>query len=199
VFTVRNIICLIALPLAGCCLQEHASLSPPEVHVARQNDAPVQIVSITPYGNNLLARVIVKNNTDRYVQDFAITWTVFRPANCTASGRPAPRIAEVSKTGVQCYAEDRRWWMLPGRGGSRVLLPHEQTYINWWLWLTREELAKFAKDYDARKLRVQIGIEHVNYGNKFTNRSGPPDWVNETVGRTNILDAEDAMKQACAP
>lgn len=60
-----------------------------------------------------------------------------------------------------------------------------------------EELAKFGKDYDARKLRVQIGIENVNYGNKFTNRSGPPDWVNETVGRTNILDAEDAMKQAC--
>src|SRR2546429_5832690 len=53
--------------------------------------------------------------------------------------------------------------------------------------------SKFAKDYDARKLRVQIGIEHVNYGNKFTNRSGPPDWVNETVGRTNILDAEDAI------
>src|SRR2546429_2666011 len=34
---------------------------------------------------------------------------------------------------------DRRWWMLPGRGGSRVLLPHEQTYINWWLWLRSEE------------------------------------------------------------
>jgi hypothetical protein len=64
-----------------------------------------------------------------------------------------------------------------------------------------EELAKFSKDYDARKLRVQIGIEHVNYGNRFANRSGPPDWVNEalgTVGRTNVLDAEDAMKQACA-
>ena len=50
-----------------------------------------------------------------------------------------------------------------------------------------------------QEVGVQIGIEHVNYGNKFTNRSGPPDWVNETVGRTNILDAEDAMKQACAP
>ena len=86
---------------------------------------------------------------------------------------------------------------MPGRGGSRVLLPHEQTQTTWWLWLTREELAKFSKDYDARKLRVQIGIEHVNYGNKFTNRSSPPDWRDETVERTNIFDAEDARKQAC--
>lgn len=98
---------------------------------------------------------------------------------------------------MQCYAEDRRWWMLPGRGGSRVLLPHAQTQITWWLWLTREQLAKFSKDYDARKLRVQVGIWWVNYGNKFTNRSGPPDWLDETVARTNILDAEDARQQAC--
>lgn len=189
----RNIIWLIVLPLAAC-----ARVQPrPEVYIAPQLNAPVQIVSITPYRNNLLARVIVKNNTDRYVQDFGITWTVFRPANCTASGRPAPRIASVSKSSVQCYAEDRRWWMLPGHGGNRVLMPHEQTQTTWWLWLTREELAKFSKDYDARKLRVQIGIEHVNYGNKFTNRSGPPDWRDETVERTNIFDAEDATKQTC--
>ena len=189
----RNIICLIVLPLAACAsVQQHQ-----EVYIAPQPNAPVQIVSVTPRGHNLLYRVIAKNNTDRYVQDFGVTWIVFRPANCTASGRPDPRIASVSKTAVRCTAEDRRWWMLPGRGGSRVLLPHEQTQTTWWLWLTREELAKFSKDYDARKLRVQIGIEHVNYGDKFTNRSGPPDWRDETVERTNIFDAEDARKQAC--
>ena len=188
----RNIIWPIVLPLAACAsVQQHQ-----EAYIAPQPNAPVQIVSVTPRGDNLLYRVLVKNNTDRYVQDFGVTWIVFRPANCTASGRPAPRIASVSKTAVRGTGEDRRWWMLPGRGGSRVLLPHEQTHL--WLWLTREQLAKFSKDYDARKLRVQVGIWWVNYGNKFANRSGPPDWLDETVERTNILDAEDAAKQACA-
>lgn len=190
----RNIIWLIVLRLVACASQQAQ-----EVYIAPQPNAPVQIVSVIPRGKSLLARVIVKNNTDRYVQDFGIAWTIFRPANWTASGRPAPRIAPVSRTATNAYAEDRRWWMLGGQAGGRVLLPHEQTYINWWLWLTREQLAKFAKDYDARKLRVQIGIDYVNYGNGFTNRSGPPDWVNATVVRTNILDAEDARKQACAP
>lgn len=101
-----NIIWLIVLPLAACASVQQNQ----EVYIAPQLNAPVQIVSITPYGNNLLARVIVKNNTDRYVQDFGITWTVFRPANCTASGRPAPRIAIVCRTSVQCYAEDPAAW-----------------------------------------------------------------------------------------
>lgn len=182
-----------ALLFSGC------ASAPQLVHVTAQKDAPVQIVKIVPSGDNLLAHVIVKNNTGRYVQDFDVTWTVFRPANCTASGRPAPRIASVSRTSVYSYAEDRRWWMLPGRGGSRVLLPHEQTEINWRLTLTRESLAKFAKDYDAKKLCVQVGIAYVNYttGDKFTNHNGPPDWRDEEVERTNIVDAEDAAAQAC--
>jgi hypothetical protein len=60
---VRNIIWLIVLRLAACASVQQQQ----EVYIAPQLNAPVQIVSITPYGNNLLARVIVKNNTDRYV------------------------------------------------------------------------------------------------------------------------------------
>jgi hypothetical protein len=46
-----------------------------------QKGAPVQVVGIKPAGDNFLASVTVKNTTDRYVQQFDITWTVFRPLN----------------------------------------------------------------------------------------------------------------------
>jgi hypothetical protein len=48
-------------------------------------------------------------------------------------------------------------------------------------------------------VRVQVGIAWVNFttGDKFSNRNGPPDWRDKMVEETNILDAEDAAKQAC--
>jgi hypothetical protein len=75
------------------------------VQAILQKDAPVQIVSITPTEDNLLASVVVKNATDRYVQDFDITWTIFRPVNCAISGS-APRIQQASTEGHQIYAEN---------------------------------------------------------------------------------------------
>jgi hypothetical protein len=184
----------VTLPLAGCASGQQA------IFIAQQKDAPVQIVSVVPHGDNLLASVIVKNTTDRYVQDFDITWTIFRPANCAASGAPSPRIGGVMRAAQSVYAEARGTGTLPpgARWGSRVLLPHEQTEITS-LSLTRESLRKLAKEYDARKLRAQIGTVYVNFttGDKFTSRSGPPDWRDENVERTNILDADDAARQAC--
>ena len=55
-----------------------------------------------------------------------------------------------------------------------------------------------AKKYNAKKVRVQVGIAYVNFttGDKFTSHNGPPDWRDKTVEETNILDAEDAAKQA---
>jgi hypothetical protein len=57
-----------------------------------------------------------------------------------------------------------------------------------------------AKTYNAKKLRVQVGMAYVNFttGNNFTSRNGPPDWRDENVEQTNILDAEDAASAACA-
>ena len=75
----------LALGIAGC-----TSGAPPTVQAIPQKDAPVQIVSITPTEDNLLASVVVKNATDRYVQYFGITWLILRPVNCAQSG-PAPR------------------------------------------------------------------------------------------------------------
>lgn len=85
------------------------------------------------------------------------------------------------------------------RWGARVLKPHEQTEITS-LSLTRTSLLELAKKGNAKKLRVQVGIAYVNYtvGEKFTSRSGPPDWRDKTTEETNILDAEDAAKQACS-
>jgi hypothetical protein len=180
--------------LAGCAGGQQS------IFIA-QKDAPVQVVQVIPRGDNLLASVTVKNTTDRYVQNFDITWTVFRPANCSASGPPWPTIGGVMRTGQSVYAEARGAGTLPpgASWGSRVLLPHEQTEITS-LSLTRESLLKLAKDFDARKLRVQIGTAYVNFttGDKFTSRSGLPDWRDENVEQTNILDADDAARQACS-
>ena len=175
-----------SLLLAGCARIQDGSLA--TVHAVLQKDAPVQIVSIAPFGDNELATVTIKNTTDRYVQDMYITWTVFRPVNCAASGS-APRIQQATRIATSVYAKD---W----RGGDRVLNPHEQTEITT-LSLSRTELQELAKKYNAKKLRVQVGMAQVDFttGNNFTSRTGPPDWF---AGPANILDAEDAASAACA-
>jgi len=177
-----------ALLLAACASQHVDSLA--TVHAVLQKDAPVQIVSITPSGDNELATVTIKNTTDRYVQTMGITWTVFRPVNCAASGS-APRIQQATR--ITSSAEAKDW-----RGGARVLKPHELTEITS-LSLSRKSLQEMAKTYNAKKLRVQVGMAQVNFttGNDFTSRSGPPDWRDENVAQTNILDAEDAASAAC--
>jgi hypothetical protein len=179
-----------SLLLGGCArIQDGGSFA--TVHAVLQKDAPVQIVSITPSGDNTLATVTVKNTTDRYVQEFDVTWTVFRPVNCAASGS-APRIQQATR--ITTSAQLQSIW----RGGARILKPHEQTEITS-LSLSRKSLQEMAKTYNAKKLRVQVGMAYVNFttGNNFTNRSGPPDWRDENVERTNILDAEDAASAAC--
>ena len=90
----------------------------------------MQIVAIKENGDNALATVIIKNTTDKYVQDFVITWIAFRPVNCAASG-PAPRIQQMTIVAESAYAEDRGPNPRPLPPGyawpSRVLKPHEQT------------------------------------------------------------------------
>ena len=170
-----------------------------------QKDAPVQVAGIEGNGDNTLYAVTVKNVTDKYVQDFNVTWTAFRPVNCAASG-PAPRIQQVTTVAQSAYAVNRSLLTslvnqlfhshLGLGGGARVLKPHEQTEIP--SWLSRTALIEMAPKYNAKKVRVQVGIASVNFatGNKFTNRNGPPDW---RVEHTNILDVEDAARQACSP
>ena len=172
-----------------------------------QKDAPVQIVGIEGNGDNALYTVTIKNATDKYVQDFNVTWTAFRPVNCAASG-PAPRIQHMTRWVLSAHAIDRGLFTslvnslfhshLGLGGGARVLKPHEQTEIG--SWLSRTALLEMAPKYNAKKVRVQVGIACVNYttGDKFTDRSGPPDWRDTTVEQTNILDADDATKQACS-
>jgi hypothetical protein len=172
-----------------------------------QTDAPIQIVGIDGNGDNALYAVTIKSATDKYIQDFYITWTAFRPVNCAVSG-PAPRIQHMTRWASSAHAVDHSLFTtlvnqlfhshLGLGGGARVLKPHEQTEIP--LWLSRTELLEMAPKYDAKKVRVQVGIAYVNYtsGDKFTNRNGPPDWRDTAVEQTNILDADDAAKQACS-
>ena len=179
--------------LAGCASQDGSLAT---VHAVFQKDAPVQIVSITPSGDNELATVTIKNTTDRYVQTIGITWTVFRPVNCAASGS-APRIQQATRLTSIVQLPQSIWHNI--WGGNRVLKPHERTEIKS-LSLSRKSLQETAKTYNAKKLRVQVGMAQVNFttGSNFTSRNGPPDWRDENVERTNILDAEDAASAACA-
>ena len=112
----------------------------------------------------------------------AITWTVFRPVNYAASGS-APRIQRATRITTSA---------------GRILKPHEQTEITS-LSLSRTELQELGKKYNAKKLRVQVGMAQVDFttGNNFTSRNGPPDWRDENVERTSILDAEDSASAAC--
>ena len=184
--------------LAGCASNQGIG-SLATVHAVLQKDAPVQIVGITPSGDNELATVTIKNTTDRYVQDMSITWTVFRPVNCAASGS-APRIQQATRLTTPVFVEGRRWFWSLRRGTTSnvlVLEPHEQMKIKSLL-LSRTELQETAKKYNAKKLRVQVGMAYVNFttDNNSTTRDGP-DWRDANVERTNILDAEDAASAAC--
>ncbi len=135
-----------------------------------QKDAPVQVVGFEGNGDNALYTVIIKNVTDKYVQDFTITWTAFRPVNCATSG-PAPRIGQMTRWASTAHAVDRGLiTSLVNRifhshlglgGGARVLKPHEQTEIA--SWLSRTALLEMAPKYNAKKVRVQVGIVYVNY------------------------------------
>jgi hypothetical protein len=127
--------------------------------------------------------------------------------NCAVSG-PAPRIQHMTRWTSSAHAVDRSLFTslvnqlfhshLGLGGGARVLKPLEQTEIA--LWLSRTALLEMAPKYNAKKVRVQVGIAYVNYttGDKFTNRNGPPDWRDTTVEQTNILDVDDAARQACS-
>src|SRR5712692_160882 len=166
------------LPLAGC-----ASLPPVQLAIdpVVQLDAPVQIVSIQPSGDNELATVTVKNNTDRSIEDFDVSWSVFRPVNCNVSG-PAPRLQHTGGGGQSAHAEARGTGTLPPghTWGARALKPHEQTEITS-VSLSRESLLKTAKEFNAKKLRVQVGISYANYPSEAgaTYHIGP-DWRNVT-------------------
>jgi hypothetical protein len=171
-----------------------------------QKDAPVQVVGIEGNGDNAFYAVTIKNAADKYIQDFFLTWTAFRPVNCAASG-PAPRIQQMTRVAQSAYAVERGLFTslvnqllhshLGLGGGARILKPHEQAEIA--SWLSRTALLEMAPKYNAKKVRVQVGIAYVNFatGDNFTNHNGPPDWGDKTVEKTNILDAEDAARQAC--
>lgn len=203
----KNILMLCALAFA---VRASGQLPPVQLAIdpVIQKDAPIQVAAIEGNGDNALYVVTIKNVTDKYIQDFFITWTAFRPVNCAASG-PAPRIQQMTRWASSAYAVDRSLFTslvnqlfhshLGLGGGARILKPHEQTEIA--SWLSRTELLEMAPKYNAKKVRVQVGIAWVNFrtGDKFGSHNGPPDWRDTTVERTNILDVEDAARQACSP
>jgi hypothetical protein len=185
----------LALLLAGCASVNHAQIA---IDPMVQADAPVQVVSITPDGDNLLAKVTVKNATDRPIDNFDVAWEAFRPVNCAASG-PAPEIRRMAGGGQSAHAEVRGTGTLPpgNTWGARVLNPHEQTEITA-LSLSRGWLLKMAKDFDAKKVRVQVGINYMNYPPEpgATYHNGP-DWRSIAWEKAGNLFDEDTTKQAC--
>jgi hypothetical protein len=194
------------LPLAGCATGHVVPFVQvvPFIQLAIdpmvQADAPVQIVSIKPARDNVLATVTVKNNTARPVMDFDISWSVFRPANCAVSG-PAPRLQHMGGGGGSAHAEARGHGTLPpgATWGARALNAHEQTQITL-LSLSRESLLKWAMEANARKLRVQVGVAYMNFQPEpgVTYHVGP-DWRNVTWEQAgNIFDLDDAARQACS-
>jgi hypothetical protein len=184
------------LPLAGCASLPRVQLA---IDPVVQVDAPVQIVSMKSTRDNILATVTVKNATDRDVQDFDVAWSVFRPVNCAVSG-PAPRLQRMEAGAQSAYAEARGTGALPPghTWGARALKPHEQTEITS-VSLSRESLLKTAKNFNAKKLRVQVGIAYAN----FTSEAGVTyhigsDWRDVTWEQeNNILDVDDAARQTC--
>jgi hypothetical protein len=204
----RKFVVVTALILAFTILTSGQAAQPVQLVVGPviQKDAPIQVAGIEGNGDNALYAVTIKNVTDKYIQDFDITWTAFRPVNCAVSG-PAPRIEQIERWASSAHAVDRSFFTslvnqlfhshLGLGGGARILKPHEQTEIA--SWLSRTALLEMAPKYNAKKVRVQVGIPWVNFttGDKFSNRNGLPDWRDKMVEETNILDAEDAAKQAC--
>jgi hypothetical protein len=194
-----NMLCLaIGLVLASCANAHHAQL---EIDPMVQTNAPVQIVSIQPIGDNMLATVTVKNATDRSIQGFMIAWAAFRPANCAVSG-PSPRLAQMGSGGLSAYAEMRFPGVTLGPGeawGARPLKPHEETDITS-VFLSRASLLQRANDFNARKVRVQVGITYADYQPEaqVTTYHIGPDWRDVAWERDgNIFDLEDAANQAC--
>jgi hypothetical protein len=183
--------------LAGCAGGRLVTLA---IDPVVQSDAPVQIVSITPRGDNMLATVTVKNMTGRDIQDFDISWAIFRPVNCAASG-PATRLHHLGGGGQSASAEMRGTRMLmPGeRWGNRALKAQEQTEITT-LTLSRDSLSSMAREANAKKLRVQVGIAYADFQPEpgVTYHVGP-DWRNVTWERAgNLFDLDDAARQACS-
>lgn len=163
-----------------------------------QPDAPIQIVSIKANKDNLLATITVKNMTDRPIDDFDIGWSIFRPANCATTG-PA-QLQRMGGGSQSAHAEARGTGTLPpgATWGSRLLKPHEETEITS-VSLSREWLLKMAKDFNATKVRVQVGVTYMNYPPEpgATYHNGP-DWRNVAWERAgNIFDLADMAKQAC--
>lgn len=166
---------ILAVVLTGCAAH------PFTVHVIPQNDAPVQIISIAPYGDNLLGHMVVKNTTDKPVLGFDISWVIIIPKNCS-SNRSGP---------IRGYQATQS-----GYAGGRPLKPHEQTGQVIPPWVTLESLTK-----TARRIRVQVWIGSVDYappealnGSAFTHIG--PDWREEKFAGY-IPDAADAEGQAC--
>jgi len=160
------------------------------VHAIAQ-DAPVRVVNVVRDGDNLLAHVIVKNTTDRSVEDFTITYAIVRPTNCAVKAESdAP--AQIFNQVVQ--------------GLPQPLMPHEQTEITFrspptLFALTRQRLEQWAQENNARKLRIQIWIRSVTFkrenvlpGQAF-NHVGP-DWHDSFGG--DVPDPDDAARQACS-
>jgi hypothetical protein len=127
ILAVLCIAALVALPLAGCASGRLVTLA---IDPVVEKDAPVQIVSIQPAGDNLLATVTVKNTTSRDVQGFDVAWAILRPVGCAVSG-PAPRLQRIGSESQSAHAEKRGTWTLPPghTWGSRPLKAQEQTYI----------------------------------------------------------------------
>ena len=198
---VRNILWLFVPLLAGCASGHVVPAVELATDAMAQTDAPVQIVSIAANGDNLLATVTVKSNTDRPVMDFDISWSIFRPANC-ALGTPDPRLRRMGSGGTSARAEDRRpgETLPPGAmWGARALKPHEETDITS-LRLSRDSLLKMAGEFNAKKVHVQVGVPYANYSPPpgTTTHIGP-DWRDTAWERAgNIFDLEDAAaRQAC--
>jgi hypothetical protein len=172
---------------------------PSPVHIVSQTNAPVQIVGIAARDYSLLGSVVVKNTTDRFVDSFEVVWSIYSPAKCRDSD---PRLREVTRHGQIVYAERRGIWKPRGAlWPARPLVPHETTRITV-LHLTPEELSELEQKYGARKVAVQIAILYVNYEPSPCNsHSGCthtwPDWRDDRLERTQILDAENAASQAC--
>jgi hypothetical protein len=185
-----------SLLLAGCASVSRVQIA---IDPTIQADAPVQIVSIKLAGDNVLATITVKNTTDRPIDDFTVGWEAFRPVNCGVSG-PAPDLQRMAGGGQSAHAEARGTGTLPPgtTWGSRVLKPHEVTEITT-ASLSREWLLKMAKEFNAKRVRVQVGITYADYPPEpgATYHVGP-DWRNVTWEREgNLFDVEDAARQAC--
>jgi len=132
-------------------------------------------------------------------RNFEVAWSVFRPVNCAVSG-PAPRLQPTGGGGQSAYAEARGSGTLPPghTWGARVLKPHEETEITS-LSLSRETLLKTAKEFNAKKLRVQLGIAYANFPPEGW--SHLPRWTRlaqRKLGtwRATFFDMEDAARQA---